>query len=77
MDFQLTRSHLSQSRVIAKGRAIRDSDRLVTLYGGKARDWLKKSTAILLVDGRQAEIHWYECHGVGRVETKIKWIDEA
>jgi len=75
MALRLTQTHLSQSRVIAKGRAIRDIDRLLRQYGGRAKDWVKKSTAILLVAGRKVEIHWYECRGIGRVEEKSKWLE--
>jgi hypothetical protein len=32
------------TRVIAKGRRIRDVDRLVATYGGVASKWVKKSS---------------------------------
>jgi hypothetical protein len=32
---------LSQARVIAKGKRIRDVERLVAQYGGKASKWVK------------------------------------
>jgi hypothetical protein len=32
---------IAQSRVIAKGKRIRDVRRLVATYGGKASKWLK------------------------------------
>jgi hypothetical protein len=67
---------LSQSRVIAAGRGIRDLERLLRQYGGRARDWVKKSSPVILIHQRRAEVHWYECRGIGRVEQKIKWIDE-
>ena len=69
---KLTPSMLANSRTIAKGRGIRDIERLVNTYGGKAAHWFKKSTTPLFVDGKIVEIHWYECHGIGRVELKIK-----
>jgi hypothetical protein len=59
---------------IAKGRGIRELKRLVRHYG--KGNWLKKkgfgrarleSGAIV-----NAEIHWYEAHGIGKVEYKIK-----
>jgi hypothetical protein len=60
------RRMLAQSRVIAAGLGIRDLNRLLNRYGGKARDWVKKSSAVLLIEQRRAEVHWYECHGIGR-----------
>jgi hypothetical protein len=75
-EIRLSRQQLSQSRVIAKGRGIRDVDRLVRRYGGRAAGWVKKSSPILRITGRRAEVHWYEHAGIGRVEEKIKWIDQ-
>ena len=61
---------------IASGRAIRERRRLWKAYG-KAR-WRKlKGTAnVQFHDGtiRHAEIHWYEAHGIGAKEYKIKRI---
>ena len=39
---------------------------------------LKGTAVIQLEDGTvcQAEIHWYEAHGIGRKEFKIKYILE-
>jgi len=62
--------------VIAAGAAIRERKRLWKAYG-KAR-WrkLKGIANIEFSDGTmcQAEIHWYEAHGVGTKEHKIKRI---
>jgi hypothetical protein len=74
---QLNKNVLARSRVIAKGQGIRDIERLVSQYGGKAKNWIKKSSPVMVISGGRAEIHWYEHHGVGRVEEKIKWIDES
>ncbi len=73
----LTRTVIAQSRMIAKGRGIRDVNRLVKEYGGKQARWIKKSSAVVTIDGRPCEIHWYECHGIGRVEAKYVWLDQA
>ena len=70
----LSKKMLAISRVIAKGRRIRDVDRLVRTYGGKARNWTKNSTMPVIIDGRLSEIHWYECHGIGKVEIKVKQV---
>jgi hypothetical protein len=61
---------------IATGRAVRDRRRLNRDHG-KAR-WrkLKGTASVRLSDGtvHEAEIHWYEGHGIGRVEWKIKHL---
>ena len=61
---------------IAKGRGIREYAQLVMRHGGK--NWMKrKGTATVELDGRtsRAEVHWYECHGVGKVKMKVKqWL---
>lgn len=69
-EIKLDRKMLSDSRVIAKGRRIRDVERLVALYGGTASRWVKKSSPQYEVDGSRFEYHWYEHYGVGRFETK-------
>jgi hypothetical protein len=61
---------LSQARVIAKGKRIRDIRRLVAQYGGRASKWVKKSSPRIEVEGEYFEIHWYEHPELGRVEEK-------
>jgi hypothetical protein len=61
---------LSQSRVIAKGKRIREVRRLVAQFGGRASQWVKKSSPRAEVDGECFEIHWYEHLGLGRFEEK-------
>ena len=61
---------LAQSRVIAKGRRIRDLNRLLETYGGTRSKWLKKSSPTIEVSGDFFEYHWYEHPGIGRVEEK-------
>lgn len=60
--------------LIARGSSIRDIVRLRRDYGG--RDWrkLKGNGNVELMNGsiRRAELHWYECHGIGKREVKIK-----
>lgn len=67
---------LAQSRVIAKGRRIRDIFRLVTTYGGKASKWVKKSSPQFEIEGERFQYHWYEHTGIGRVELKRKQVKE-
>ena len=61
---------------IAVGRSIREYDRLVTGHGPGRWRKLKGFALVTLPDGiiERAEIHWYEAHGVGRKEIKIKRI---
>jgi len=67
---KLSPKMLSDARVIAKGKRIRDVKRLVAKYGGRASQWVKKSSPQFEVAGASFEYHWYEHHGVGRFETK-------
>ena len=65
---------LLQLETIAVGRGIRELKRLEKTYG-KGR-WRKKKgiARIRFADGsvHTAEIHFYEAHGIGRKEAKIK-----
>jgi hypothetical protein len=77
MHFRIV-SRIKDVEIVASGTAIRERKRLWKIYG-KAR-WrkLKGIANIELSDGTmcQAEIHWYEAHGIGRKEPKIKRILE-
>lgn len=53
---KLDKRQLSQSRVIAAGRGIRDVNWLISRYGGKARHWVKKSSPVILIRNRRAEV---------------------
>lgn len=58
--------------IIAQGHGIRELARLKRAYGG--RRWRKlKGCATVVRRARelQAEVHWYECHGIGRREMRI------
>ena len=61
-------------RTIATGRRIRCHSRLVKLYGAGRWRKMKGVAVVQLPSGeyRVAEVHWYEAHGVGRVEMKRK-----
>ena len=67
---------IERIETIAVGRSIREYDRLVALYGPGRWRKLKGFVLVTLPDGiiERAEIHWYEAHGVGRKEIKIKRI---
>ena len=66
----LSRKMLAEARVIAKGQGIRDVQRLVAQYGGRASRWVKKSSPQFEIADARFEYHWYEHHGVGRFETR-------
>lgn len=60
--------------VIAKGREVRVRRRLRRKHGGENWRKMKGVAWIREYNGEEyeAEIHWYEAHGVGRREWKIK-----
>jgi hypothetical protein len=60
--------------VIASGRMIREIDRLRKVYGRGRWRKMKGIASVRLPDGTTsaAEVHWYESHGIGRKEFKIK-----
>lgn len=65
---------IRQIEPIAMGRSVREAARLRKFYGGARWRKLKGIAVVELPDGSQtpAELHWYEAHGVGRRELKIK-----
>jgi hypothetical protein len=69
---------ISDVEIIASGKSVRESRRLRKIYGGKRWRKLKGIAAVELADGkiRHAEVHWYEAHGIGAKEFKIKRLLE-
>jgi hypothetical protein len=65
---------ITRAETIAVGREIRELPRLVRLYG--LANWRKRKgfARVRLPDGTigLAELHWYEPHGIGKKELKIK-----
>lgn len=52
---------------------IRDLKRLKRTYGGTNWKKCKGFCNVKIENGiYYAEVHWYECHGIGVVEYKIK-----
>jgi len=49
-------------------------NRLRKLFGGQRWRKLKGLARVELPSGRirEAEVHWYECHGIGRRLIKVK-----
>jgi len=60
--------------VIATGGSIREITRLRKVYGRGRWRKLKGIAIVRLPDDTlvRAELHWYEAHGIGRKELKIK-----
>ena len=69
---------ITNIEIIATGSSIRDVARLRKQYGRGRWRKLKGVVMVRLANGtiRQAEIHWYEAHGIGRKKFKIKRILE-
>lgn len=69
---------LSGVELIAAGDSIRDLGWLEEAYGSGHWRKLKGNGRVELPDGTVcwAEVHWYEAHGIGRVEHKIKRLLE-
>ena len=65
---------VSDIETIASGKGIRERRRLSKVYGGRRWKKLKGTAIVELADGTMchAEVHWYERHGLGRREIKIK-----
>lgn len=67
---------ITECETIAQGKSINELPRLTKLYG-KGR-WRKQkgNAKITLLDNtiHNAEIHWYEAHGIGKKEYKIKYL---
>ena len=65
---------ITHAETFAIGTSIREIVRLRKRYG-RGR-WRKRKgiARVRLEDGaiRQAEVHWYEAHGIGRRDFKIK-----
>ncbi len=76
-DIRLTGALISQARVIAKGRRIRDVHQLVTTYGGRVAGWSKRSSPAVRVGEHLVEYHWYEHPEIGRVEVKSKRVNPS
>ena len=59
---------------IAEGHGVRNTRRLIRQYGRGRWRKMKGVATIRLGDGTivEAELHWYEAHGIGKKEIKFK-----
>jgi hypothetical protein len=60
--------------LIARGKGVRSRLQLRKKYGPGSWRKLKGMARVRLEDGSEhdAEVHWYEAHGVGKRDIKIK-----
>jgi hypothetical protein len=67
-------SEIRHVETIASGSGVRDLPRLRKMHGEGRWRKLKGVATVRLPSGRLrlAEIHWYEAHGVGKRDFKIK-----
>ena len=65
---------ITEIEMIAVGSAIRELASLRAKYGGMRWRKLKGKAYVQRDDGKivPSEIHWYECHGIGRRRLKVK-----
>ena len=66
-------SKITEIEIIATNTSIRDLAGLRKEYGGDR--WRKlKGVAFVRENGKEfwAEVHWYQCHGIGRRRMKVK-----
>jgi hypothetical protein len=74
IQFRRIVSQITVIENIAVSRGVRDLVRLRRTYGGRRWRKVKGTAQVELMTGdiRTAELHWYEAHGVGKKEIKIK-----
>ena len=71
---------ITQIEIIATGSGIRVRRHLRKAYGPGHWRKLKGIATVRLPNGalRRVEIHWYEAHGIGRRDLKIKrYLEES
>ena len=73
MHFEIV-GKIRKVEIIAVGGRIRDIMRLQGQHGVGRWRKLKGMARVRLFNGeiREAEIHWYEAHGIGKRKIKIK-----
>ncbi len=78
MKFDLVGS-ITDLAVIAAGPGIRVRSYLRKAYGHARWRKMKGTATVRLPNGalRRVELHWYEAHGIGKRDLKIKrYLDE-
>lgn len=69
-------SEIWDIEIIATGRGVYIRRYLQRTYGKGRWRKMKGMATVQLADGTvcEAEIHWFEAHGIGRVDFKIKKV---
>ncbi|MCO6453588.1 MAG: hypothetical protein J5I90_22590 [Caldilineales bacterium] len=77
-DFEIV-SEISDIETIATGQGVFQRRHLERVYGPGRWRKMKGFATIQLANGAllDAEVHWYEAHGIGRKEFKIKRIIQS
>ncbi len=78
MKFELV-GQIADVEVIAAGPGVRVRAQLRKTYGAGRWRKMKGVAFVRLPNGilRQVELHWYEAHGIGKKDLKIKYyLDE-
>lgn len=75
MNFELF-GEITDIETISVGSLIREIGRLQKVYGSGRWRKLKGMATVRLSDSTicKAEVHWYQAHGIGKKEIKIKRI---
>jgi hypothetical protein len=70
------RSEVTDIQTIAIGKGIRDIAVILKKWGKGRWRKLKGRALVELPSGRvvTAEVHWYEAHGIGRRDMKVKRV---
>lgn len=79
MKFEIV-GRIAQVEVIASGSGVRDRRHLRKVYGTGRWRKLKGVATVRLPNGalRRVELHWYEAHGIGPRDMKIKgYLEEV
>ena len=65
---------IADVEIVAVNLSIRERRRLKALFGGRRWRKLKGVALVRFPNGEvhEAELHWYEAHGVGRRKMKVK-----
>ncbi|MCB8946058.1 MAG: hypothetical protein H6658_20120 [Ardenticatenaceae bacterium] len=72
-DFDIL-SEIRDAETIAKGHGVYVREYLDKTHGKGRWQKMKGFATVQLADGTicEAEVHWFEAHGIGRKEFKIK-----
>lgn len=79
MKFEVV-GQITHIEVIASGSGVRVRRYLRKIYGPGRWRKLKGIATVRLPNGalRKVEVHWYEAHGIGRKDIKIKrYLEES